>query len=408
MSRATIDIGAGGVPINKAQPPVHPLQLDGSADEADTDTGIGTFCSGDAPHITDVVYKLRTKLERYHHKRARRAGWRRRFVPTGLKPLDAVLPQNGLPCGAITEIFSNGCGVGSMALAMRMAGRCVGYRQYSNTAEVSHPDPRHVEWIPPATAWAHSKRTGETHPTEPSTISPSRGEKDPSVVPPYQGQRSGPWTEGKEGGSTGHRYIVLIDTAKDFYPPAAWQYGLTLDRLVIIRPATEREAFWATEQVLRCSGVAAVIASLTNLEEPLSRRLQLAAESSGCIGLLLRSTSRRVKSFAAIQMLVEGTSTEELKTYPQTTPGAAGFSLRGHSQIHATLRTTDIPRGLKPAAQYRVSTPPIIGDVRVCRITLLKVREGMPTGPLLVDLHHETGTWSLHPIPVERPATKLA
>lgn len=407
MSRATIDTGAEGAGTNKAEPLACPLHPNRIANDTETADGTDTSRVGDAPNIADVVRQLKAKLENYHHKRAQQAGWSRRFVPTGLTPLDAVLPHNGLPCGVIIEIFSDGLGVGSMALTMRIADRCIRCGRHSNMAELSYSDPGHVEWMPPITAQVHSRKADETRPAEPSTIPPSRREKDLPVVPPYQG--------GKEGGSTDHRYIVLIDTTKDFYPPATWQYGLTLTRLVVIRPTTEKEAFWATEQVLRCSGVAVVIASLTNLEEHLSRRLQLAAESSGCIGLLLRSTSRRVKSFAAIQMLVEGAGNPKLQAHTQIVDRAAGLNPRGRSQFHTASQITDIPHRLKskmcpgvPTARHEVSASLTTDDVRLCRITLLKVREGMPTEPLLVDLHHETGTWPLHPIPVDRPATKLA
>jgi len=306
MSKTTIDTGAEGVRDNGTEPPVYRFQPSDTADDA------STTCADGNTDVADVVRKLKAKLQDYHHKRARRAGWSRRFVPTGLAPLDAVLPYGGLPCGAITEIFSGAPGAGSTALAMRIASRCTTCEPHLDVA----------------------------------------------------------------GASSDRRHIVLIDTTSDFYPPAAWQYGIALDRLIVIRPTNEKEAFWATEQVLRCSGVAAVIASPAQLEEHLSRRLQLAAENSGCIGLLLRSTSRRTKSFAAIQMLVESVGAEESNTSIQTV--------------------------------YPASIPLAADDVRPCRITLLKVREGMPTEPLLVDLHHETGTWPLHPVPVDRPATKLA
>lgn len=368
MSKTTIDTSAKGAQTDNPELRICRVQPN--------DVGI---CVDDS--VTDMVRKLKGKLEDYHRRQARRAGWSRQFVPTGLTPLDAVLPHNGLPCGAITEIFSNSLGVGSMALAMRIAYQCITRERHSNVAESLYSDPGQVGRISSASA---------------PTIPPSRG--------------------GAEGGSDDHRRIVLIDTTKDFYPPAAWQYGITLDRLVVIRPANVKETFWATEQVLRCSGVAAVIASLGHLEEHLSRRLQLAAESSGCVGLLLRPTSRRVKSFAAIQMLVEGVDYNTLKTNTQTINRAAGGtspaarrgSLGGETISDNAPTTYDTPPGLKPATPHRVSTPVAADDVRLCRITVLKVREGMPAEPLLVDLYHETGTWPLHPIPVDRPATKLA
>ena len=103
-----------------------------------------------------------------------------------------------------------------------------------------------------------------------------------------------------------HGRIVFVDTPGDFYPPAAWLHGIDPARLIVIRPTNERDAFWATDQSLRCSAVTAVIASLEKIDDRQSRRLQLAAESSGCVGLILRSSRRVSHSFAAVRLLVEG------------------------------------------------------------------------------------------------------
>ena len=162
------------------------------------------------------------------------------------------------------------------------------------------------------------------------------------------------------GDGQNRRSIILVDTFGDFYPPAACQHGIALDRLIIIRTKNEKDAFWVVDQSLRCSAVATVIAPLMGLDERLSRRLQLAAASSGCLGLILRPRPQRAKSFAAIRMLVEKVE--------------HGESIR--------------------SPQYR------------CLITLLTVREGTPTEPLLVDLQHETGALPLPPLPVDRPAAK--
>jgi hypothetical protein len=195
---------------------------------------------------------------------------------------------------------------------------------------------------------------------------------------------------GEQEESVDHRCIVLIDTMKDFYPPAAWQQGIAFDRLIVLRATGEKDGFWAMEQSLRCSAVAAVIAPLTHLEERLSRRLQLAAESSGCMGLILRPMRRRARSFAAVQMLVESVGREE-----RSRSACASWSGGGWRGAVRTHSSSLFPQDLTD------------GCCLNC-ITLLKVREGMPAGPLWVDLHHETGAWPLHPIPVDRSAAKFA
>ncbi|MGD8450379.1 MAG: hypothetical protein PVJ57_01050 [Phycisphaerae bacterium] len=89
------------------------------------------------------------------------------------------------------------------------------------------------------------------------------------------------------------RWIFYIDTQQDFYPPAAAQLSVPLERLIVLRVSRRAEALWAFEQSLRCPGVGAAVLPLRRLEMQLSRRLQLAAEAGGSLGLLL---SREVDS----------------------------------------------------------------------------------------------------------------
>jgi len=319
-----------------------------------------------------ALRELREKLESYNRRRAKRAGWVLRFIPTGLAPLDAVLPHGGLPCGAVTEILSDGCGVGAMSLAMRIvarfqssASRCVfsvaqrpplarGDKGGFSGQGCTSPNPSLV-------------RRGAELPTLNTNTSKEMGHQSHSSSPPLKRWATSS-TSTEDDRSTppeDDRGIILLDAHEDFYPPAAWQHGVAPGRFIVIRARDVRDAFWAVDQSLRCAGVAAVIAPLANLDERHSRRLQLAAESSGCLGLILKPSDRRhTRSFAAVRVLVEG-----------------------------------VPCA-KPARWA--------GDSYPCRVTLLAVREGMPAEPILVDLHHETGVGPLHPVPVDRSAAKIA
>ena len=267
--------------------------------------------------VKPLVQRLRRALEADRRRRARRAGWSRRFIPTGLAPLDAVLPHGGLPRGAVVEILSHEPGVGAMLLTMRVAE------------------------------------------------SFARSDGDGSI--PVNGRSGGGSMHRNDNAVSGHRPLVMVDTLGDFYPPAAQACGIALQRMFVIRARNEKDALWAVDQSLRCSGVAVVIAPLTELDERGSRRLQLAAESSGGVGLILRPARRRSKSFAAVRLLVEGVPVE-------TTIGDAS-----------------------PAATH---------EGYPCRITLLSVREGTPGEPLIVDLHHETGVGSAFSLPVHRPVAR--
>ena len=62
----------------------------------------------------------------------------------------------------------------------------------------------------------------------------------------------------------------------------------TLEHCVFLDPLTEEEKLWGICQALRCPAVAAVVADGSGLNETGSRRMQLAAEAGGALGLLAR------------------------------------------------------------------------------------------------------------------------
>ncbi|GLR79676.1 ImuA family protein [Azospirillum oryzae] len=80
---------------------------------------------------------------------------------------------------------------------------------------------------------------------------------------------------------------LWILRGRDLYAPGLATYGLTPDRLVAVRAVRPVDALWAMEEALRCSALSAVLGELEGLDLTASRRLQLAAESSGVTGFLL-------------------------------------------------------------------------------------------------------------------------
>lgn len=71
------------------------------------------------------------------------------------------------------------------------------------------------------------------------------------------------------------------------YGPGLAAMGLDAARLVLVRPDSEDEALWVLEEALRCSSLAAVVGDGV-LPGPVAiRRLQLAAEDGGALGLLI-------------------------------------------------------------------------------------------------------------------------
>lgn len=103
--------------------------------------------------------------------------------------------------------------------------------------------------------------------------------------------------------------VVVVDRRRSFYPPAAAGWGLELKNLLLVLPRSAADEQWAVDQVLRSPGVAALLAWPQRLDDREFRRLQLAAESSGTLGLLVRPAQARAEpSWAALRLLVEPVS----------------------------------------------------------------------------------------------------
>ena len=100
--------------------------------------------------------------------------------------------------------------------------------------------------------------------------------------------------------------VVVLDGSQAFYPPAAAGAGIELERLLVVRPANEADYVWALDQVLRCTGVAALLARPDRLDGRTFRRLQLAAEEAGGLALLVRPPEARAEpSWADVRFWVE-------------------------------------------------------------------------------------------------------
>jgi protein ImuA len=93
--------------------------------------------------------------------------------------------------------------------------------------------------------------------------------------------------------------IIWSDPRGELYPPAVAALGIDLRQLYLLRPPTPADETWAVTECLRCKGVGAVVAAPQVLSRVEARRLQLAAETGGGVGLLLRPTGKRSMHYAA-------------------------------------------------------------------------------------------------------------
>ena len=189
----------------------------------------------------------------------------------------------------------------------------------------------------------------------------------------------------------GDSRLVVVDCDGDFYPPAAAAMGLPVDRLVVVRAGRAADAFWATEQALRCRSVGAVVATRLVLDEVRSRRLQLAAERSGGMALVLSPFKKAAgrHSFAAVRLLIEPVA---VAAREGEAPAEPGPRLLDWSLPHRN--------------RFRRSTADdsSASSGRRLRVTILKVREGMPVEPVILDVADETFDVPLHSVSVDREA----
>lgn len=103
---------------------------------------------------------------------------------------------------------------------------------------------------------------------------------------------------------------VFIDYHSQLHAAGLAALSLDLQRLVFVRPKRLADALWATEQALRTRGVGAVVCEFDRLSTAAFRRLQLAAETGGTLGILLRPERvRHQPSWAEYRILVRPLAT---------------------------------------------------------------------------------------------------
>lgn len=91
-------------------------------------------------------------------------------------------------------------------------------------------------------------------------------------------------------------HIIWCLHRPDLFAPALQQVGLNLNRVIFVESDKEEAILDNAEEALRHGGIGAVIAETVRLPMVASRRLQLAAEQSGTIGLIIRRWKRQTEA----------------------------------------------------------------------------------------------------------------
>jgi protein ImuA len=90
--------------------------------------------------------------------------------------------------------------------------------------------------------------------------------------------------------------VLWCVTRPDLFAPALAQAGLLPGRVIYVEAGDEKALLSCMEEGLRHGGLGAVVGELARLSMTASRRLQLAAESSGTIGIAIRRWRRQTEA----------------------------------------------------------------------------------------------------------------
>jgi protein ImuA len=90
--------------------------------------------------------------------------------------------------------------------------------------------------------------------------------------------------------------VLWCVTRPDLFAPALAQAGLKSSRVIYLEGGDEKTVLACFEEGLRHAGLGAVVAEAARLPMAASRRLQLAAEGSGTIGIALRRWRRQTEA----------------------------------------------------------------------------------------------------------------
>jgi protein ImuA len=85
--------------------------------------------------------------------------------------------------------------------------------------------------------------------------------------------------------------IIYIAPVHSLHPLGLLPYGMKPDQFLFVSVRRSQDLAWAVMEALRCPQVSAVMTVLDGVDLTVSRRLQLAAETSGATGFLLGHTA---------------------------------------------------------------------------------------------------------------------
>jgi protein ImuA len=152
--------------------------------------------------------------------------------------------------------------------------------------------------------------------------------------------------------------VVLVNAPYEPFGPSLAGQGLPGERLLCVKAGKPAARLWATEQVLRCADVPAVLAWLPQAKSAQLRRLHMAAQQhEGLLFVFRGLNARHDASPARLRLVAEGVQTLQLTILKRRGPPLdTPLALPAHSARLAALldarkrRASATPSGAPPAA----------------------------------------------------------
>jgi protein ImuA len=91
---------------------------------------------------------------------------------------------------------------------------------------------------------------------------------------------------------------LWVGLSAHVFPASLKTFGVEADKVIFIHLLRDKDVLWVMEEALKCTGLAAVIGELSEIDFKQSRRLQLAVEQSHVTGFILRNRSDKMGATA--------------------------------------------------------------------------------------------------------------
>ena len=117
------------------------------------------------------------------------------------------------------------------------------------------------------------------------------------------------------------KYLLVVDSQKRLCAPGLIAMKIPLERLIVIRTENASDWVWGVDQALKSRAIGALISPVGDLDDRSARRLQLAVEQGGGLGVFLRDqeSAKRNPSWAEVQWRVQSLSSP-IKNSPSSPP----------------------------------------------------------------------------------------